>query len=203
MDEMKWEKLAEVHSHLEADVIKSFLEAQGIPVELFQESVGRHIYPTTIDGLGRVQLFVPKDKLDEARKLYEDYQNSTPGDYIEILNLRRNNLNNTVIQITSNGMGKGDQALQYKLIAKYLALIQMNEELPNAIVFYTDGVKLVVEGSPVLDELRALENKGVRLVLCSTCLEHYGLTEKVQVGIIGGMTDIIEAQVKAEKVITL
>jgi hypothetical protein len=83
MDEMKWEKLAEVHSHLEADVIKSFLEAQGIPVELFQESVGRHIYPTTIDGLGRVQLFVPKDKLDEARKLYEDYQNSTPGDYIE------------------------------------------------------------------------------------------------------------------------
>jgi selenium metabolism protein YedF len=112
-------------------------------------------------------------------------------------------LNNTVIQITSNGMGKGDQALQYKLIAKYLALIQMNEELPNAIVFYTDGVKLVVEGSPVLDELRALENKGVRLVLCSTCLEHYGLTEKVQVGIIGGMTDIIEAQVKAEKVITL
>jgi intracellular sulfur oxidation DsrE/DsrF family protein len=112
-------------------------------------------------------------------------------------------LKDTIVQITNNGMGKGDQALQYKLIAKYLSLIQLNNDLPNAIVFYTDGVKLVVEGSPVLDELRALENKGVRLVLCSTCLEHYGLTEKVRVGIVGGMTDIIEAQVKAEKVITL
>jgi hypothetical protein len=112
-------------------------------------------------------------------------------------------LQNTVIQITNNGMGKGDQALQHKLIGKYLELIQMYADLPNAITFYTDGVKLVVEGSPVLQQLRALEGKGVRLIICSTCLEHYGLSEKVQVGIVGGMTDIIEAQVKAEKVITV
>jgi len=100
-------------------------------------------------------------------------------------------------------MGKGEQALQLKLIAKYLELIQVNPSLPNAICFYTDGVKLVVEGSPVLTQLRALEAKGVRLIVCSTCLEHYGLTDKVQVGIVGGMTDIIEAQMKAAKVITL
>jgi intracellular sulfur oxidation DsrE/DsrF family protein len=112
-------------------------------------------------------------------------------------------LQNTVIQITNNGMGKGDQALQHKLIVKYLELIQMNESLPNAITFYTDGVKLVVEGSPALDQLRALEGKSVRLIVCSTCLDHYGLSEKVRVGIVGGMTDIIEAQVKAEKVISL
>jgi intracellular sulfur oxidation DsrE/DsrF family protein len=114
-----------------------------------------------------------------------------------------NNMQNTVIQVTNNGMGKGDTDLQHKLIAKYLELIRVNGELPNAITFYTDGVRLVVEGSPVLDQLRALENNGVRLIICSTCLEHYGLTEKVQVGIVGGMTDIIEAQVKAEKVITI
>jgi hypothetical protein len=77
MDEMKWEKLAEIYGHMEADVIKSFLEAEGVPVELFQESIGRHIYPTTIDGLARVQLFVPKEKIEEARKLFEAYQNST------------------------------------------------------------------------------------------------------------------------------
>jgi hypothetical protein len=82
MEEMKWEKLTEVFGHLEADVIKSFLEAEGVPVELFQESVGRHIYPTTIDGLGRVQLFVPKEKAEEARRLLDAYQNST-ADYNE------------------------------------------------------------------------------------------------------------------------
>jgi len=115
----------------------------------------------------------------------------------------KNNLQNTVIQITNNGMGRSDLALQHKLIVKYLELILMNEDLPNALTFYTDGVNLVVDGSPALEQLRALEGKGVRLIICSTCLEYYGLREKVQVGIVGGMTDIIEAQVKAEKVITI
>jgi intracellular sulfur oxidation DsrE/DsrF family protein len=109
----------------------------------------------------------------------------------------------TVIQVTNNGMGKGDLALQHKLIGKYLELVQLNESLPNAITFYTDGVKLVTEGSPVLEQLRSLEKAGVRLIVCSTCLDHYSLSEKIQVGIVGGMTDIIEAQTKAEKVITL
>lgn len=112
-------------------------------------------------------------------------------------------MQNTIILITNNGMGKADETLQQKLIGKYLELIQQNGSLPNAICFYTDGVKLVVAGSPVLEQLKALEGKGVRLIVCSTCLEYFHLTDKVQVGIVGGMTDIIEAQVKAEKVITL
>ncbi len=58
-------------------------------------------------------------------------------------------------------------------------------------------------GSPVLEVLRALENKGVTLTICSTCLNHYGLADQVAVGIAGGMTDIIEAQWRANKVITL
>jgi len=112
-------------------------------------------------------------------------------------------MKDTIVLITNNGMGKGDPPLQLKLIGKYLELIQLNESLPNALCFYTDGVKLVTQGSPILGQLRALESRGVRLVVCSTCLEHYGLADKVQVGIVGGMADIIEAQVKAEKVITL
>ena len=80
MDEMTWEKLAEVYGRLEADVVKSYLEAAGIPVELFQETIGQLI-PTNLDTFGRVQLFVPKEKLEEARKLFEDYQSSTPTDF--------------------------------------------------------------------------------------------------------------------------
>lgn len=112
-------------------------------------------------------------------------------------------MKDAVIQITNDGMGKGDPTLQHKLIVKYLELIQTNDSLPNAITFYTDGVKTVVEGSPALEQLLALESKGVRLIVCNTCLEHYGLIDKVKVGIVGGMTDTIEAQVKAGKVITL
>jgi intracellular sulfur oxidation DsrE/DsrF family protein len=75
--------------------------------------------------------------------------------------------------------------------------------LPAAICFYTEGVKLVVDGSPVLEQLRSLEEKGVRMVVCSTCLNYYGLDDKLQVGVIGGMNDILEYQWKASKVITL
>ena len=75
MNEMKWEKLTDIYGRLEADMTKSYLEAEGVPVELFQEAVGHHAFPTTIDGLGRVQLFVPKEKLEEARKLLESIDN--------------------------------------------------------------------------------------------------------------------------------
>lgn len=112
-------------------------------------------------------------------------------------------MKNTVILVTNDGMGKADQALQHKLISKYFELLLAGGDLPNAICFYTDGVKLAVEGSPVLSQLAALEAKGARLILCSTCLEYFGLAGKVNAGIVGGMGDILEAQVKAEKVITL
>jgi len=116
---------------------------------------------------------------------------------------KTNNKPDTVILITNDGMGRADQTLQHKLIATYFKLLDDSSTLPAAICFYTDGVKLVTTGSPVLEELRALEAKGVHLVICSTCLNHFGLEEQVQVGVVGGMTDIIEAQWRADKVITL
>jgi sulfur relay (sulfurtransferase) complex TusBCD TusD component (DsrE family) len=100
-------------------------------------------------------------------------------------------------------MGSADAPLQQKLLNTYLGLLLENGSLPGAICFYTDGVKLVVEGSPLLERLSEIEKKGVRLIICSTCLNYLGLTEKVRVGIVGGMPDIIEAQAKAGKVITL
>jgi hypothetical protein len=76
MDKLKWELLTEVQGRLEAEFIKSYLGAAGIEIELFQESVGHHIYPVTIDGLGRVQLFVAKDQAKEAQKLLDEYNKS-------------------------------------------------------------------------------------------------------------------------------
>ena len=110
---------------------------------------------------------------------------------------------NATILINRKGMGEAPQELQKKLIGTYLKLIDQNDMLPGVICFYAEGVRLVTVGSKVLDTLRSLESKGVRLVLCGTCLDFFGLSEQVEVGIVGGMTDIIEAQSLAEKVITL
>jgi hypothetical protein len=76
MDELKWEVLTEVQGRLEAEFIKSYLESQGIEVELFQESIGHHIYPVMVDGLGRVQIFVSKEQLKEAQQILEEYTNA-------------------------------------------------------------------------------------------------------------------------------
>ena len=108
-----------------------------------------------------------------------------------------------LLQVIHDGMGAGDLALQHTLLRKYLLLLQENTILPGAICFYTSGVRMVVEGSPVLDVLQSLEAQGVRLIVCKTCLDNYGLLEKVRVGIVGGMGDIIAAQWLADKVISL
>jgi hypothetical protein len=109
----------------------------------------------------------------------------------------------TVILINNDGMGSADPDLRQKLLGIYLGMLRANEVYPGAICFYAAGVKMVVEDSPVLDELRELEAKGVRLIVCRTCLQYYGLTEKVAAGMVGGMNDIVQAQWLAAKVITL
>jgi hypothetical protein len=109
----------------------------------------------------------------------------------------------TAILVTRNGMGHAEPALQIKLITTYLKLLDEHDILPAAICFYTEGVKLAVAGSPVLDSLRSLEAKGVHLILCSTCLSYYNLVGDVKVGIVGGMTDILEMQRRAGKVISI
>jgi len=71
MDTLKYELLTEVNGRMQADLIQSYLEAEGIKTELFQEAVGHHIYPVMIDGLARVQIFVSKEQATDARRLLE------------------------------------------------------------------------------------------------------------------------------------
>lgn len=133
--------------------------------------------------------FVPSDILDTLR-----ITNMTPTSL---------DASSTAILVTKNGMGSADPSLQQELLQKYLRMLLDNGQLPGAICFYTEGVKLVIEGSPVLEALKSLEVKGVHLIICQTCLNYFGLADKVKVGIVGGMGDIILAQMKAAKVITI
>lgn len=74
MDEMKYTFLTGLHNRMQADLLESYLEANRIDVELFQESIGHSIYPVTIDGLGFVQVFVPKEKLKQAQELLNKFE---------------------------------------------------------------------------------------------------------------------------------
>ena len=112
-------------------------------------------------------------------------------------------ISNTIILISRNGLGESDTEQGRTLIKKYFTILNEKNYLPYAICFYTAGVKLVIEGSHVLDELITLESKSVKLFVCTTCLINYDIFEQVKVGTICGMPDIVKTQWKAEKVITL
>ena len=71
MDDLKYELLTELSNFMEADLLKSYLDAHGIDTQLFQESVGRSSFPVTIELLGHVQVFVPSDKIKEAKELWK------------------------------------------------------------------------------------------------------------------------------------
>lgn len=110
---------------------------------------------------------------------------------------------NTLIQITQNGMGNGSEELGLKLITNYFKLLDADGRLPKILVFYNGGVKLICENSPALEALQNLENKGVKLLACKTCLDYFQLTDRVKVGSVGSMPDIITLQADADKVINL
>ena len=110
---------------------------------------------------------------------------------------------NTVILVTRNGMGEADPELQTTLMQTYLRTLNESPDKPAEICFYAEGVHLVVEGSPVVHLLKLLADKGVRMTVCSTCLNFYGLMDQVAVGNKGSMVDIVNAQMRADKAITL
>lgn len=109
----------------------------------------------------------------------------------------------TLLQFTNDGLGNAPEELRRKLVTPYLELLIANDTLPGAISFYTQGVHLLAEGSPALESLAKLEAKGVRLIACKTCVDWFDLGDKLKLGIVGGMGDIVSAQSRAAKVINV
>ncbi len=109
----------------------------------------------------------------------------------------------TLLQITNNGMGQGDQELGLLLINNYLKLIIEENQLPQFIALYNGGVKLICNNAATIEALKYIDKKGVKIIACKTCLNHFNLTDKMEVGIAGTMIDIIELQSLSAKVITI
>jgi intracellular sulfur oxidation DsrE/DsrF family protein len=80
-------------------------------------------------------------------------------------------------------------------------LAQLKGDLSH-VIFVNAGAKLAVEGSPVLEELRQLEGTGVQLLVCGTCLNHFGIKDKLEVGCVSNMLAIIETLSRAGRIIS-
>ncbi|MCB1193447.1 MAG: DsrE family protein [Leptospiraceae bacterium] len=111
--------------------------------------------------------------------------------------------NQTIIVVTDEGMGKGEVELKQSLISNYFININGTQNMPDAICFYSEGVKLTVKDSIVLNELKSLEQKGVKLLVCSTSLNYYKLSDRLRVGKITNMPEIMNFIWNANKVIYL
>ncbi|MHC4849479.1 MAG: DsrE family protein [Planctomycetota bacterium] len=115
-------------------------------------------------------------------------------------------MQDTVILVTRLGFGTtGPDHDEFgrQMLDKFFHTIEKQPKRPAAICFYTEGVRCVVDGSPVLLGLQLLAGMDVRVVSCATCLEEYGLRDRVAVGEVGGMDEIVRLIGAAAKVVTV
>ncbi len=108
-----------------------------------------------------------------------------------------------VLTVPSEFMGRGDDELGHVLIRMLLHTLGEATLLPDTIIFLNSGVKLTAEGSPALEDLHSLQNRGTQILVCGTCLGHYGIKDKVAVGEVSNMYAIAEALLQAGKVVSL
>jgi selenium metabolism protein YedF len=106
-----------------------------------------------------------------------------------------------VIVFAENKMGRGNDELGYVLIRAFLHTVVEKKEKPDIMIFYNTGVKLTVQGSEVLDDLKQLEIEGVQLLVCGTCLNYFEIKDKLAAGMVSNMYDIVETMSSAGRLI--
>ena len=108
-----------------------------------------------------------------------------------------------IILITTDVLGKGDRKLGETLMEAFIYTLVDAKPSPRKIILLNEGVKLATYGSPVLEALEILHNKGVGILSCGTCINFYQLKDKLKIGTITNMVEVVESLSNADKVICL
>ncbi len=98
--------------------------------------------------------------------------------------------NGKAVFINSNCVGRGDDELGKNLMKAFIFSLNEVDNIPESILFMNSGVKLCVEGAETLENLQNLESKGIEILVCGTCLNFFGIAEKLKVGKVSNMYDI-------------
>ena len=108
---------------------------------------------------------------------------------------------NTVIAVTSERMGIGDDELGTRLMISFFRTLLLLEPAPASVVFYNAGVKLAMEDSPVHEHIKELIGKGTGIYLCTTCINHFGIKDRLPVGSFSDMYQILNILKDADHII--
>ena len=106
-----------------------------------------------------------------------------------------------LVVLSSNQMGTGDPKLGTSLMKAFVFALTKQDQLPDTILCYNTGAYLTCEGADTLEDLKLLESEGVTILTCGTCLDFYGLKEKLAVGTVTNMYDIVERMKNAVQII--
>lgn len=110
-------------------------------------------------------------------------------------------LKETIVVIDSDKMGDGDEEFSKTLLKGFIYALSSQDIPPAKILFYNTGVRLTIEGSASIEDLKVLEKAGAKIYSCGACLNNYGLTEKLSVGEVTNMYDIVSYLMEADLVI--
>jgi hypothetical protein len=112
-------------------------------------------------------------------------------------------IRNVAVVLTRKGLGQAPPELTELLLEKYLKILIQEPDVPRYLLCYATGVEVARVGSKYVDDLRALEQRGCQVLLCSTCLDYFGMKGQHPVGTNTCISDIMQAMDAADKVITL
>jgi len=103
----------------------------------------------------------------------------------------------------TNILGKGSDELGKALMKGFIYTITETKPYPNFMIFLNCGIKLTTEGSDSIEDLRKLEEAGVKIFSCGTCLDYYSLKEKLLVGQVSNMYDIVETITNSDNAVMI
>jgi selenium metabolism protein yedF len=110
-------------------------------------------------------------------------------------------LKETIVVIDSDKMGEGDEEFSKTLLKGFIYALSSQDIPPAKILFYNTGVRITTEGSASIEDLKVLEKAGAKIYSCGACLNNYGLSEKLSVGEVTNMYDIVSYLMEADLVI--
>ena len=115
-----------------------------------------------------------------------------------VLDSRRKGM---LVVLSANVMGTGDEKLGTSLMKAFVFAVTKQDQLPETIVCYNTGAYLTCEGADTLEDMKALEAEGVNILTCGTCLDFYGIKDKLAVGTVTNMYEIVEVMEKAKHIV--
>jgi len=166
-----------VDSIVSRDNVRRFAQSQGHSVEIEDK------------GGGLFHMHITPNPNASSKSAFASVEATTTG--------------GVVVFITTDKLGEGDERLGTILMKAFLNTLHDSEPKPEKVIFINNGVKLSTEGSEMLDSLGALAEDGVQIISCGTCLTYYDILDKLKIGIVGNMYDIVNVLLEAGKIIKI